>query len=76
MKVQKGIITIVVADEGMLLTQAGEVAPEERVFSSRIYDSNLENWTEWTQEQVDRFIEERDIAQRNEEQLHIADLTQ
>lgn len=67
MKIRKGIIKIVVADEGMLLTQAGEVAPEERVFSSRIYDSNLENWTEWTQEQVDRFVEERDIVQRNEE---------
>lgn len=69
-------IDLVIADEGMLLTQAEEVAPEERVFSSRIYDSNLENWTEWTQEQVDKFIEERDIVQRNEEQLHIADLTQ
>jgi hypothetical protein len=68
MKIQKGIIKIVVADEGKLLTQAGEVPAEERIFSSRIYDSNLENWTEWTQEQVDKFIEERDIVQRNEEQ--------
>lgn len=76
MKVQKGIIKVVVADEGMLLTQAGEVPVEERMFSSRVYDENPDNWTEWTQEQVDKFIEERDIVQRNEEQLHIADLTQ
>lgn len=44
----------------MLLTQAGDVPADERVFSSRIYDSNLENWTEWTQEQVGKFIEERE----------------
>ena len=55
-------LNIVIADEGMLLTQAKEVAPEERVFSSRIYDSNLENWTEWTYEQVDKFIKERESA--------------
>lgn len=55
-------IDLIIADEGMLLTQAEEVAPEERIFSSRIYDSNLENWTEWTQEQVNKFIEERNRA--------------
>jgi hypothetical protein len=61
-------IDLIIADEGMLLTQAGEIPVEERIFSSRVYDKNLDNWTEWTQEQVDRFIEERDIVQRNEEQ--------
>lgn len=59
MKIRKGIIKIVVANEGMLLTQAVEVPMEERIFSSRVYDDNLDNWTEWTQEQVDKFIEER-----------------
>ncbi len=62
MKIRKGIIKIVVADEGMLLTQAGEVPVEERIFSSRVYDENLDNWTEWTQEQVNEFIEERNRA--------------
>lgn len=52
-------IDLIIADEGMLLTQAEEVAPEERIFSSRIYDSNLDNWVEWTQEEADKFIEER-----------------
>lgn len=55
-------IDLIIAAEGMLLTQAEEVSAEERIFSSRIYDSNLENWTEWTQEQVDKFIEERESA--------------
>lgn len=50
-------IDLIIADEGMLLTQAEEVVTEERVFSSRIYDSNLENWTEWTQEKVDEWID-------------------
>ena len=58
---------LIIANEGTLLTQAEEVVPEERVFSSRIYDSNLENWTEWTQEQVDQFIEERDMASEGSE---------
>ena len=60
-------IDLIIADKGMLLTQAEEVAPEERVFSSRIYDSNLENWTEWTQEQVDKFIEEINSASEGSE---------
>lgn len=60
MKLQGIMIKTIIADEGMLLTQAGDVPADERVFSSRIYDSNLENWTEWTQEQVGKFIEERE----------------
>lgn len=50
-------IDLIIADEGMLLTQAAEVAPEERIFSSRIYDNNLNNWTEWTLESVNDFQE-------------------
>lgn len=60
-------IDLIIADKGMLLTQAEEVTPEERIFSSRIYDSNLENWTEWTQEQVDKFIDERNRASEESE---------
>lgn len=55
-------IDLIIADEGMLLTQTGEVTPEERIFSSRIYDSNMENWTEWTREEVEKFIQEREFA--------------
>jgi hypothetical protein len=60
---------LIIADKGMLLTQAGEVTPEERIFSSRVYDSNMENWTEWTQEQVDKFIEDRNRASEEEEEI-------
>ena len=56
------MIKTIVADEGMLLTQAGDVPVEERIFSSRVYDENLDNWTEWTQEHVDTFIEERNMT--------------
>lgn len=55
-------IDLIIADEGLLLTQAQEVVVEERFFSSRIYDNNLDNWTEWTQEQVEKFIQERESA--------------
>lgn len=55
-------IDLIIADEGMLLTQTGEVTPEERIFSSRVYDSNMENWTEWTREEVEKFIQEREFA--------------
>lgn len=52
-------IELIIADEGKLLTQSSDVSKEDRIFSSRIYDSNMVNWTEWTQEQVDKFIKER-----------------
>lgn len=55
-------IDLIIADEGMLLAQTGEVTPEERIFSSRVYDSNMENWTEWTREEVEKFIQEREFA--------------
>ena len=51
-------IDLIIATEGMLLTQAKEVTADERVFSSRVYDSNLENWTEWTKDQVEVFQKE------------------
>lgn len=67
-------IDLIIADEGMLLTQAEEVTPDERIFSSRIYDSNLENWTEWSQEQVDKFIEERDMASEELKEEEVQDV--
>ena len=67
-------IDLIIADEGMLLTQAGEIPVEERRFSSRIYDNNLENWTEWTQEQVDKFIEERNMASEEVEEKEVQDV--
>ena len=45
-------INLIIAAEGMLLTQAKDVASEERIFSSRVYDDNLDNWVEWTLEEV------------------------
>lgn len=55
-------IDLILAEDGMLLTQSNDVPKEDRIFSSRVYDSNPDNWTEWTQEQVDKFIEERNRA--------------
>lgn len=62
-------IDLIIADEGMLLTQAGEVTPEERIFSSRVYDSNMENWTEWTQEQVEEFIAQMEQVENEHEEV-------
>lgn len=56
MKLQGLTIKTIVAEEGMLLTQAGEIPAEERIFSSRVYDDNLDNWVEWTLTQVQGFI--------------------
>lgn len=67
-------IDLIIADEGLLLTQAEEVVSEERIFSSRIYDNNLENWTEWTREQVDKFIEERNRASEEVEEEEVQDV--
>lgn len=61
-------IDLIIADEGMLLTQAQEVAPEERIFSSRVYDKNLDNWVEWSKDEVDVFIQEHKDAEPNNEQ--------
>ena len=58
MKIQGLTIKTIIAEEGMLLTQNGEVASEERTFSSKVYDDNLENWVEWAKDEVDNFIEE------------------
>lgn len=51
-------IDLIIATEGMLLTQAKEVIADERIFSSRVYDDNLDNWVEWTPEQVEVFQKE------------------
>jgi hypothetical protein len=61
MKLQGLTIKSIVADEGMLLTQSGEIIPEERIFSSRVYGDNLDNWVEWTATDVDKFIQDRNI---------------
>lgn len=58
MKLQGFTIKTIVSAEGMLLTQSGDVLPEERVFSSKVYDDNLSNWAEWTNEEVENFIQE------------------
>jgi hypothetical protein len=62
-------IDLIIADEGMLLTQAGEVPVEERIFSSRVYDNNLNNWTEWSQEQVEEFIAQMEQVENEREEV-------
>lgn len=55
MKIIGEIIKHIYSEEGVLLTQSDEVVPEERIFSSKIYDENINNWTEWTLEAVSEF---------------------
>lgn len=55
-------IDLIIADEGLLLTQAQEVTSEERIFSSRVYDDNLDNWVEWTREEVEKFMQELEFV--------------
>jgi hypothetical protein len=62
-------IDLIIADEGMLLTQAGEVPVEERIFNSRVYDNNLNNWTEWSQEQVEEFIAQMEQVENEHEEV-------
>jgi hypothetical protein len=59
-------IDLIIADEGMLLTQAGEIPVEERIFSSRVYDDNLDNWEEWTKEDAEKFIQDRENGSIND----------
>lgn len=58
MKLQGFTIKTIISTEGMLLTQSGDVLPEERIFSSKVYDDNPSNWVEWTDEEVENFIQE------------------
>lgn len=58
-------IDLIIADEGMLLTQAGEIPVEERIFSSRVYDKNLDNWTEWTHEEMEQYLNNLDEEENN-----------
>lgn len=67
-------IDLIIADKGLLLTQAQEVVAEERFFSSRVYDDNLENWVEWTMEQVENFIQEREANKETQEGEPLTDL--
>jgi hypothetical protein len=60
---------LIIADKGMLLTQAGEVLPKDRIFSSRVYDNNLNNWTEWSQEQVEEFIAQMEQVENEREEV-------
>lgn len=46
------------SSEGMLLTQSADVPAIERIFSSKVYDCNPDNWVEWSIEDVDKFIVE------------------
>lgn len=55
MKLQGKTIKTIVADKDMLLTQAQEVAQEERIFSSKVYDDNLSNWRECSMEEAEKF---------------------
>jgi len=59
MKIQGKTIKCLVSEEGMLLTQSGEVNPEDRIFSSKIYGEDTNSWVEWSKEEVDTFIKER-----------------
>lgn len=54
-------LDLIIADDGLLLTQSKEVMPEDRVFSSRVYDSDTSNWVECSLEYAEQII-----AQRNE----------
>jgi hypothetical protein len=64
-------IDLIIAGEGLLLTQAQDVVAEERFFSSRVYDGNLENWIEWTIEHVENFIHERETNKEIQEESTI-----
>lgn len=61
MKLQGISIKSIVSEPGMLLTQSFEVVPEERIFSSKVYDNNLDNWTEWTRDEVALFLSKYEI---------------
>lgn len=59
-------VDYIVAENGMLLTQAAEVSIENRIFSASVYDKDINNWVECTKEYAKQVI-----AQRNElEQEH------
>lgn len=53
-------LDLIIASDGMLLTQASDVEIEKRIFSSRVYTGNENDWEEWSLSKVDEFIKERD----------------
>jgi hypothetical protein len=67
-------IDLIIADEGMLLTQAGEIPVEERIFSSRVYDKNLDNWTEWTHEEMEQYLNNLDEEENNTNDVSTTDV--
>lgn len=66
MEVQGKTIRVIVASEGALLTQANEVPQNERIFSSKVYGEDIENWKECSIEEAEQFIAEREVAQSEE----------
>lgn len=72
MKKQGIIIKTIVAEEGMLLTQAADIAQENRTFSTKVYDNNLDNWVEWTKEDVETFIQERETNKEAQGSIIVA----
>lgn len=65
MKTEKFTTTILVAAEGMFLTQAGETAPADRAVAGRVYlgkGDSPENWTEIDAETAERYKKEKEEA--------------
>lgn len=60
MKESTYITKVLVPEEGHYITQAGEVADEERVFSKEVFlaiNDSPANWKEITEEEADRIRE-------------------
>lgn len=60
MKESTYITRVLVPEEGHYITQAGEIADEERVFSKEVFlaiNDSPANWKEITEEEADSIIE-------------------
>lgn len=60
MKESTYITRVLVPEEGHYITQAGEVADEERIFSKEVFlaiNDSPANWKEITEEEADNIIE-------------------
>lgn len=60
MKESTYITKVLVPEEGHYITQAGEVADEERIFSKEVFlaiNDSPANWKEITEEEADRIRE-------------------
>lgn len=69
-------INVIIADEGMLLTQSENVPIEERFFSSRVYDNDLSNWQECTLEYAEQIIAQRDKIEQGDTEIENNIVTQ